>query len=226
MQLVLRNVQVNFFMSNADQFKAKELADWYDTEAEAMNWRGPEVTFGMVYSSLEPGQSILDLGIGTGLSAELFHRVGLRVTGMDFSNSMLDAVAQKGITEQLVQHGLESFPYPFEGHAFHHVTSIGVFNFFEDLEPIFKEVRRVLIPQGTFSFIVGDTQTGVEEFKVTDKHSHDKAAVGMYRHSREQIHRLFDEVGMKELRNLEFNAYMDRDHKEIFKLRCYVAIQA
>ena len=42
-------------------------AAFYDDEAEVTGWFGPEVVFGLAYMHLFPGQSILEIGIGTGL---------------------------------------------------------------------------------------------------------------------------------------------------------------
>jgi hypothetical protein len=43
------------------------MAATYDDEAEACGWFGPEVAFGLTYKYVQAGQSILDIGIGTGL---------------------------------------------------------------------------------------------------------------------------------------------------------------
>lgn len=64
----------------------------YEDEAEACGWFGPEVAFGMAYKYVQPGQSILDIGIGTGLGSVLFRKAGLKVYGMDISPKMLDGL--------------------------------------------------------------------------------------------------------------------------------------
>jgi len=63
----------------------------YDRKAEQYDWRGPEVAFGLSYAFVSPGQSLLDIGIGTGLSSILFHKARLGVHGMDLSAEMLEA---------------------------------------------------------------------------------------------------------------------------------------
>jgi hypothetical protein len=45
----------------------RAMVEAYDEVAEATGWLGPEVAFGLVYKHIQPGQSILDIGIGTGL---------------------------------------------------------------------------------------------------------------------------------------------------------------
>jgi|GEM_PF-5571654 len=68
----------------------------YDEEAEATGWFGPEVAFGLAYAHVHHGQSILDIGIGTGLGSALFKKAGLQVHGMDISPEMLEACRKKG----------------------------------------------------------------------------------------------------------------------------------
>ena len=95
-----------------DEKQARATAEAYDEEAEATGWYGPEAAFGLAYKFLRPGQSILDLGIGTGLAAVLFRKAGLRLYGMDVAPEMLEACRGKGFTD-LVRHDLTERPYPF-----------------------------------------------------------------------------------------------------------------
>ena len=44
----------------------------YDNQARKTNWFGPEVVFGLAYEFVKTGESLLDLGIGSGLSSILF----------------------------------------------------------------------------------------------------------------------------------------------------------
>ncbi len=84
-------------MRHDDEVRA--MTETYDEEAEATGWYGPEVAFGLAFKYLRPGQSILDLGIGTGLAAVLFRQAGLKVYGMDVAPEMLDACRGKGFTD-------------------------------------------------------------------------------------------------------------------------------
>lgn len=52
----------------------------------------------MAYEQIQPGQSILDIGIGTGLRSILFRKAGLTVHGMETSQDMLEACRTKGST--------------------------------------------------------------------------------------------------------------------------------
>lgn len=84
-------------LQNMDRLKNQtgETVKAYDDEAEATEWFGPEVAFGLTYKYIQHGQSILDIGIGTGLGSVLFRKAGLKVCGMDVSQEMLDACRSK-----------------------------------------------------------------------------------------------------------------------------------
>jgi hypothetical protein len=47
-----------------------EKTEAYDDEAEATGWFGPEVAFGLMYKYIQPGQPVLDIGIGTDLGSQ------------------------------------------------------------------------------------------------------------------------------------------------------------
>ena len=197
--------------------------DYYDKEAEATAWYGSEVIFGLVYTFIQPGQKVLDIGIGTGLSSELYYKAGLKVYGMDISDKMLDAVKQKGIAKDLVLHDLTGFPYPYTENFFDIGVCAGVFNFFEMLGEIFTEVARIIKKDGYFAFIVGH-RTSEEDSAVVvgSEHTGTDRTVTMYRHSDEQISQWLSEASLREIRSLEFTVFMDRERKCRLPAKAYV----
>jgi hypothetical protein len=50
----------------------------YDNQAQACDCRVAEVLFGLCYEFIQPRQRLLDLGIGSGLSAALFAKAGCK----------------------------------------------------------------------------------------------------------------------------------------------------
>lgn len=62
----------------------------YDKKIKEYGWVGSEIAFGLAYEYTSPGQTILDIGIGTGLGSVLFHKAGMVVYGLDNSEAMLD----------------------------------------------------------------------------------------------------------------------------------------
>ena len=187
----------------------EETAREYDTAAEATGWHGPEVAFGLVYEHLAPGQSALDLGIGTARAAALFRKAGLRVSGLDVSKEMLDASRTKGF-DDLVQHDLTKPPYPYPSAGFDHAVCVGVLPFLDDLTPVFAEVARLLRPGGMFAFMTLDRAPDeAAAFVVGPEHTGSDTYVTMHRHDAEQIASRVETAGLALLRSLPFTAYQD-----------------
>lgn len=124
----------------------------YDEQVRAYECYLAEALFGLCYEYARPEESLLDVGIGSGLSAAPFAKAGLRVSGIDFSAAMLELCRAKGIAEDLRQHDVEELPWPFPTGTFNHVIACGLFHFIPNLEAIFEEAARVIRPGGLFAF--------------------------------------------------------------------------
>jgi ubiquinone/menaquinone biosynthesis C-methylase UbiE len=135
----------------------------YDVQIEAYGCYLAEVLFGLAYDYIQPGHQLLDLGIGSGLSAALFAKAGLNVSGMDFSVAMLDICRAKGIAVELREQDLLQTPWPYPSSKFDHAVCCGVFHFIDKLETIFDETDRVLKPGGMFTFTSKAASIPVEE---------------------------------------------------------------
>jgi ubiquinone/menaquinone biosynthesis C-methylase UbiE len=197
----------------------------YDEEAEASNWFGPEIVFGLSFKYVTPGDKILDIGIGTGLCAGLYHKAGFEVSGMDISDEMLDICRKKQISKYLVKHDLTQIPYPFESNSVDHAVCTGVMQFFKDLNPIFQEASRIIRNEGSFSFIVAHQENHDEsEIQIGPEHTHSGAIITMYRHSTEQINRFINQNKFDLKRSLEFSIYMDQHKSRSFKAKAYVLL--
>lgn len=131
----------------------------YDEQVRAYECYLAEALFGLCYEYIRPDERLLDLGIGSGLSAAPFAKAGLRVTGMDFSAAMLDLCRAKGIAEQLHHHDAQDIPWPFAPGAFDHVITCGLLHFIADLKPIFAEAARVARPGGLYAFTTKSPET-------------------------------------------------------------------
>jgi SAM-dependent methyltransferase len=128
----------------------------YDEQVRVYGAYLAEVLFGLAYEAIRPGQRLLDLGIGSGLSAALFAQAGLDVFGMDFSPAMLDLCRTKGIAVDLRQQDLLQTPWPYPDQFFDHAVCCGVFHFIAGPSPILGEARRVLKPGGRLAFTTKD----------------------------------------------------------------------
>jgi predicted TPR repeat methyltransferase len=195
-------------------------ANEYDQSKEAQGWRGPEVVFGLMYAFISPGESVLDIGIGTGLSSFLFHKAGLSVNGIDISPEMLDVCIKKHIAEDLKVHDLTVEPYPYATASLHHAVCIGVLNHFENLGPVFRQTSRILKDDGVFGFIVADRKPDEgPSFEV----EHADSRITMFRHSKDQVGSMLDKTGFEFLRELEFSVAGHRDRNQCMRLKAYAA---
>ena len=137
-------------MASAHDSYAKE----YDDQIKLQACYIAEVLFGLSYEYIKKGDSILDVGIGTGISSKLFFSAGLQVSGIDGSAEMINICKKKGITEELIEHDLLATPWPYRVERFDHVVCCGVFHFIGDLEKIFEEISRVHKMGGILAFTV------------------------------------------------------------------------
>lgn len=211
-------------MIHKDTLNGSSLARHYDSKAEEYDWRGPEVMFGLSYSFVNLGDSVLDIGIGTGLGSVLFHKAGLHVYGIDVSTEMLDACRSKGFAADLKKHDLTVKPYPYGEATLDHAVCLGVLNFFKYLEIVFGEVARILRDNGIFVFVVGDRGPGDEaEFVVGREDTETDSCVTMYRHGTEQINGLLNYNHFELVQCLEFPVSTDRERTKTLRAKAYVA---
>jgi ubiquinone/menaquinone biosynthesis C-methylase UbiE len=95
------------------------------------------------------GLSVLDLGCGTGRLSLWLAGAGATVTGVDFSEGMLEEARRKAGAAKVrfLAHDLQQ-PLPFADATFDRVVSGLVLEHLEDLDAFFGEARRVLRPGG------------------------------------------------------------------------------
>jgi predicted TPR repeat methyltransferase len=205
----------------------RQSAEGYDLQARQTGWFCPEVVFGLAYEYVSPGETLLDLGIGSGLSSVPFHQAGLRVYGLDGSHEVLEVCAAKGFTTDLRQHDLRDLPFPYPSAFFDHVICVGVLNSFGELNPIFREVARLLKPGGIYAFTVEEQRPSQPEAyainrEAVDKKPQDDQAVTLFRHSQATITHLIDLEGFTLLKALEFLAFKyPAEHRDVY-FKAYV----
>ena len=188
----------------------------YDRQARENYWH-PEALFGLVYEYLHPDDRLLDVGIGTGLASETFVKAGVQVFGFDADPEMLAACRVKSFAADLQEHDLQEIPWPYEAQTFDHILACGVLHFVADLEPVFREVNRLLRPGGTFTFTtkapvashggaVAQEQMLMEIIQ----------GVMLYLHSRESLDRLMAASGIDQLKKLRLMVKTGRDSDDLF----------
>jgi len=195
-----------------------EQASEYDRLAKKYQWYGPEVLFGLCYGFVKPGDKLLDIGIGTGLCSSLFFKLGLEVYGLDSSDEMLAICKEKRITKELKKWDLLNTPFPYPGAQFDLIVSGGVFHFFEDLQPIFKEIARIIKQNGIFAFT---TKTFSEELPIDSYATFHEHSVSIFTHSDCYIHQLLNDNGFQAFKELKF--FVLDDNEQDMLLKSYVA---
>ena len=101
-------------------------------------------------SGLEPGSRVLDVGVGTGITAEkLVKRLGLVVDGIDVSRAMLAEAKGKLPGSSILLHG-DAARLPFEAKSYDAVVYNYVLRYqnIGQAENTLSEIPRVLKPGG------------------------------------------------------------------------------
>jgi predicted TPR repeat methyltransferase len=205
-----------------------EDATQYESQAAETDWHGHEILFGLMYEFIKPDETLLDIGIGTGLSSFLFHKAGLQVSGFDNSAEMLEGCKSKGFSGEIIKHDLRDAPFPYQTDSFDHIISLAVLNFFADLEPVIKEAARIIKSKGIFGFTVEEKKSGHESqytIRVNSGSEQDKEQfeVAMYRHGDEYISTLLESVGFFVLKDFEFLADQYPEQGIEVYLKVYIA---
>jgi phosphatidylethanolamine/phosphatidyl-N-methylethanolamine N-methyltransferase len=103
-----------------------------------------------------PGDRILEVGVGTGLSLGMYPSY-VEVTGIDLSQDMLDIaktrVADEGLTQVAGLEQMDAQNMTFEDSSFDKVVAMYVATVVPDVEQLVNEIRRVCKPGGTIIFL-------------------------------------------------------------------------
>ena len=133
-----------------------KLASQYDKATLEGKWRASaEVNkimseFGLVKNNL----TVLDLGVGTGQSMELFIDKNCKIYAVDISNEMLKAAKQKykkiKTFKYDISDGLDELNFKRE--SFNVIIAVGVLEFIKNIKTIIKDVHQLLKPDNYFAF--------------------------------------------------------------------------
>jgi predicted TPR repeat methyltransferase len=193
----LMDKEINPFFN--DEFTIK-----YDDLIKKQNWYGAEILLGMIFEYLKTKDKILDIGIGTGLSATGFHSLGLEVYGLDYSNEMLEVCRQKNIAADLKQFDLNNTPLPYPSDYFDHISANAVIYFIDKLDNLFEEISRIIKEKGIWAFIF-EENIDPSEPEIIEK-PHGKNGLITYKHSQHYILDLMKKNGFTLLKKIEFVA--------------------
>ncbi len=179
----------------------------YDSQVRAYDCYLADALFGMCYEYLQPGERLLDAGIGSGLSSILFAKAGLIVYGMDFSPVMLELCRAKGFAAELKEHDLLQTPWPYPAGAFDGMVCCGVLHFLPDLEVIFSEAKRTLRKDGLFAFT---TKAPPADDPGHGKYYREKVGeLDVFSHHPEYLAALLEQFRFKRLKQLKCTVGQD-----------------
>lgn len=180
----------------------KEIVEFYDAFAdhyekevlEGKDYTAFEKIPFWILQELKEVSQVLDLGCGTGLGSAPFMKAGHQVIGIDISPKMIDS-AKKLPYHTLICQSLEE-PLPFVEASFAAVQLLGVMEFIHHPLQLFKEVARVLKPQGFFGLTVPQKLSRELEREL-----------GILTTSSLEIENLFHELGFSILKKEEFQGF-------------------
>ncbi len=185
----------------------------YDTEVPANGWCAPEIIFNLMSKYILPGEMLLDIGIGTGLSSLPFNKAGLLIHGIDGSIEMIKICESKKIAIKLERCDFNRDFLPYKDSIFNHVISSGVFHLLGDLSKLFGDISRILRNDGLFCFTVDDQikGTGNPESILCKgsvlEYTNPKSRIKTYYHREEYITDLLIKNNLTVLKKQTFLAY-------------------
>ena len=129
--------------------KAKEYDGWYKSK---MGKFVDDVETELAFKMFTPvkGMRVLDVGCGTGNFSVKLARMGCEVVGLDISQDMLDIARKKAQDKNMdIQFLLgDVYDLKFDDSEFDAVFSMAAFEFIKEAPKAYKEMMRVLKPQG------------------------------------------------------------------------------
>ncbi|TXI84892.1 MAG: methyltransferase domain-containing protein [Cupriavidus sp.] len=154
----------------ADRFDAKLVDD--------LGYQAPRLMADLVALHRDRFMAILDLGCGTGLSAQPLSRFDASLVGVDLSGAMLEKARGRALYDELVQDDLAAF-LPTRPLAFDLVFAADVLIYFGDLASVVAGVAAALRGGGFFAF---STELGADDWTLLDS--------GRFAHAPAYLHRL------------------------------------
>ncbi|MGX8796969.1 class I SAM-dependent methyltransferase [Fusibacter sp. JL298sf-3] len=144
-------------------------ADGYDKsvniseERDAYPFAGYKSVLGTIYSTImqEKGKQILDVGFGTGILTKRLYDAGCLVTGIDFSDRMIEIAKSKMPSADLFQHDFTKglpcslsnieFDFIICTYAIHHLNTPQKISFIRQMVEHLSANGKVLIGDVAFS---------------------------------------------------------------------------
>lgn len=197
---------------------SKEIADNYD------NWyKSPLGTFVdeierkvvMDLAKPQKNEKVLDLGCGTGIYSLLFLNMGLKVTGIDQSDFMLEKAREK--TNEINFIKADAYNLPFPNESFDLVVSVTMFEFLDDPQKAACEAYRVLSSGGRLIFcVIGAKSTWAKLYREKAKTEDQSPYKAARFYTLEEVLNFIPEVSYTDYQlALHFDPDADLNNKEL-----------
>ena len=162
-------------MTDYTELKKKHRAVWalgdYDRVAEGLSISTDQT---LRVARVRPGERVLDLATGTGITAIAARERGAQVTGVDLTPELLEVARRKaqdaGYTDIEFREG-DAENLPFADGSFDVVLSTCGHMFAPDQEKVASELARVTRAGGRVVFLAWTPEGGLGNwFRITNKH--------------------------------------------------------
>jgi predicted TPR repeat methyltransferase len=154
---------------------------------EKLEYKTPELLFTLVHPYLTDKMTILDLGCGTGLGAQLYRPFAESLTGVDVSAKMLEKAVEKKIYNRLeIFDILQEWAFPTK---FDLIYSSDVFVYFGNLEAIIQSASSYIVAGGKLAFSVEKLKDNTKSYQLNPS--------GRYAHSRKYIQEVLERHELK-----------------------------
>lgn len=154
---------------------------------EELEYKTPELLFNIVRPYLTEQMTILDLGCGTGLGAQLYQPFANSLTGVDVSAKMLEKASEKKIYNRLeIFDILQDWVFP---EKFDLIYSSDVFVYFGNLDTIIRSASSYLVNGGKIAFSVESLKDDSAEYQLFPS--------GRYAHSQKYIQECLNRNGLQ-----------------------------
>lgn len=154
---------------------------------EKLAYKTPELLFNLVRPYLTQKMTILDLGCGTGLGAQLYQPFAKSLTGVDVSSKMLKKAYEKQLYNRLeVFDILQEWVF---SEKFDLIYSSDVFVYFGNLDPIIKSASASLVSGGKLAFSVEKLKDSSANYQLFPS--------GRYAHSQAYIQACLNRHGLQ-----------------------------
>ena len=192
-------------MKNGEKTASALFYDWvpsYDKDMQSWQWVSPQRIFTAIRPHMHGNETVLDLGIGTGLLSSLFKKyTGAHVTGIDACSEMLKKCRKAAAADRLVKGDFDRQALPFSSGEFDAVVCSGALEFVGNILFLSREIARVTREGGLVALAYQLAERNDIEDQDTESHYLMRA------HSHVYMRQQLEEAGIDILEQQDFEGY-------------------